>query len=279
MSTQSRIDAEARKDPETLEREIDQKRADIGHLVDALESKLSPGQLIDQALAYAKGNGGEFFGNLGTTLKANPVPTVLTSVGLVWLMLGQNRSPVPHRHGPSLGARLDGAGQRLQGAGQRLQGARYQLGEQVDALQERASRAGHDLADGLSHTGERLNARLHDAGDRLQQQSTQLKNNVQHLLEEQPLALAAVGVALGAVIGAALPSTRTEDRLLGATSDRLTGKARQMASGGLEKARAMGGELLDEVKGAASTHRAGPRPGSAPSVAPGDNLSGEMGRL
>src|SRR5690606_32437263 len=44
MSTQSRIDAEARKDPETLEREIDQKRSDINHLVEALESKLSPGQ-------------------------------------------------------------------------------------------------------------------------------------------------------------------------------------------------------------------------------------------
>ena len=27
------------------------------------------------------------------TVKANPVPTLLTSVGLVWLMTGQNRRP------------------------------------------------------------------------------------------------------------------------------------------------------------------------------------------
>lgn len=270
MSTQSRIDAEARKDPETLEREIDQKRADIGHLVDALESKLSPGQLIDQALAYAKGNGGEFFGNLGTTLKANPVPTVLTSVGLVWLMLGQNRIPAPHRQSLGLGERLDGAGQRLHTA-------RQKLGDRVDSLHDSASRAGHGLSDSFSHSAERLNAGLHDAGDALQRQGEQLKGNLQHLLHEQPLALAAVGVALGAVIGAALPATRTENRLLGPTSDRLTGKARQAASAGLAKARTAGEQILDGIKaeGAAGQGAVG----RGPAVPPGDNLAGELGRL
>lgn len=272
MSTQSRIDAEARKDPETLEREIDQKRADIGHLVDALESKLSPGQLIDQALAYAKGNGGEFFGNLGNTLKANPVPTVLTSVGLIWLMLGQNQSPAPRRHGLGLGERLDGLGSRLHGA-------RQQVGDGVDAVHDTASRVRHGVSESLTHTSERLHAGLHDASGRLQQQGAQLKDSVQHLLREQPLALAAAGVALGAVIGAALPVTRTENRLMGETGDRLTGKARQAASGGLEKARAMGEELLEEAKSAASAQRSHSEPGRTPPVAPGDNLSGELGRL
>lgn len=270
MSTQSRIDAEARKDPQTLEREIDQKRSDISHLVEALENKLSPGQLIDQALAYAKGNGGEFFSNLGTTLKANPVPTVLTSVGLVWLMLGQNRRPVTQRHGPGLGERLDGAGQRLHAA-------RQHLGQRVDSLHERASQAGHGLVDGLSHGGEQLSARMHDASDALQRQGQHLRGSLQHLLQEQPLALAAVGVALGAVVGAALPSTRTEDRLLGDTSDRLTGKARQMLSEGVEQVRRTGSELLDEATSRSANGQTAA--GATPRVAPGDNLSGELGRL
>lgn len=273
MSTQSRIDAEARKDPEILEQEIDQKRSDIGNLVDALESKLSPGQLIDQALSYAKGNGGEFFGNLGTTLKANPVPTVLTSVGLIWLMLGQNRTPAPSRHTVGLSDRLDDVGNRLQGA-------RQQVGGAVDALEDKASRVGHGVSDSLSHTSERLSSNLHDASDALQRQGENLKGGLQHLLQEQPLALAAVGVALGAVIGAALPTTRTENRLLGETSDRLTGKARQMAAEGLEKTRAIGEELLDKVKDEdAPADRDASARGNAPQVPPGDNLSGELGRL
>src|SRR3546814_12525543 len=91
MSTHNQVDVEAQKDPDTLEREIDQQRAEIGNIVHALESKLSPGQMIDTALGYAKGGGGEFLHNLTDTVKANPVPTLLTSVGLVWLMAGQNR--------------------------------------------------------------------------------------------------------------------------------------------------------------------------------------------
>lgn len=270
MSTQSRIDAEARKDPETLEREIDQKRSNIGNIVDALESKLSPGQLIDQALHYAKGNGGEFFGNLGNTLKANPVPTVLTSVGLIWLMVGQNRTPAPASHSHSAGI-----GERLGGVGSRLQGARQQVGGAAGSLHDKASEVKHGIADGLSHTGRRLSSGMHDASDALHWQSQNLKGGLQHMLHEQPLALAAMGVALGAVVGAALPATRTENRLLGETSDRLTGKAREMAAAGVEQTRAMGRDLLDEAKAsAAPADRSGSR-----TVPPGDNLSGELGRI
>ena len=105
MSTGSQINIEAQKDPAELEREIDQKRAEIGDIVHALENKLSPGELIDTALSYVKGGGGEFFTNLSNTAKANPVPTVLTSIGLLWLMAGQNRQPTApsSSSGPSLG--------------------------------------------------------------------------------------------------------------------------------------------------------------------------------
>src|SRR5690606_19716507 len=96
MSTGNQINAEAQKDPAVLEREIDQQRAEISDIVHALENKLSPGELIDTALGYVKGGSGEFFSNLSNTVKANPVPTVLTSIGLIWLMAGQNRQPRPH---------------------------------------------------------------------------------------------------------------------------------------------------------------------------------------
>ncbi|MFP3499986.1 DUF3618 domain-containing protein, partial [Pseudomonas sp. SIMBA_059] len=69
---------DAHKDPDLLEQEINARREHISDLVDALEQRLSPGQMVDRLLAYAKGNGGEFFQNLGTTLKNNPVPATLT---------------------------------------------------------------------------------------------------------------------------------------------------------------------------------------------------------
>ncbi len=45
----SELDIEAEKSPEQIEREIDAQRASIGNIVDQLESKFTPGQMIDQA--------------------------------------------------------------------------------------------------------------------------------------------------------------------------------------------------------------------------------------
>ena len=55
MSTRSRIEMESHKDPHTLEREIDTKRAEIRGAVEALEHKLSPGELFERALEVAPG--------------------------------------------------------------------------------------------------------------------------------------------------------------------------------------------------------------------------------
>jgi beta-lactamase regulating signal transducer with metallopeptidase domain len=50
-----------------------------------------------------------------------------------------------------------------------------------------------------------------------QAQAQRAREGFNTLLEEQPLVLGAFGVALGAIIGAALPSTEQEDRLVGDT--------------------------------------------------------------
>lgn len=87
----SEFELESEKSPEAIEREIDAQRASIGNIVDALESKFTPGQMFDQAWGVMQGNGTAFLSNLGTSVRNNPVPAVLTSVGLLWLMMSQNR--------------------------------------------------------------------------------------------------------------------------------------------------------------------------------------------
>jgi hypothetical protein len=53
--------------------------------------------------------------------------------------------------------------------------------------------------------------------------------NVSDLFESQPLALGAIGVALGAGLAASLPITSTETKLLGEASANLQGAARDVA--------------------------------------------------
>lgn len=222
MSTQSRIAAEAQKDPETLEREIDQQRESISSIVHELENKLSPGELLDRVLRYAKGNGGEFFGNLSETVKANPVPTLLTALGLTWLMMGQNRSAPASGH--AAGAK-----------------------RQAQHLKDKAGQLRDELGSNWDSTRQRLSDSSHQAADTLRHQAERARDGVEHMLAEQPLALGAIGIAVGALLGAALPPTREEDRLLGETSDRVTDKAKALAEEGYAKASEVSQELSREV--------------------------------
>jgi hypothetical protein len=67
-------------------------------------------------------------------------------------------------------------------------------------------------------------------------------------LQEQPLVLAGLGLALGAAVGAVLPSTRTEDELMGETSDALKEGVATTAEEQLEKGKAVAGKAWDEAK-------------------------------
>ena len=72
-----------------IEREVKQERAHVERTLDELQERLSPGQLVDQAMAFLRGSGGaDFMRNLGDAVKQNPVPLALMGVGLAWMMLG-----------------------------------------------------------------------------------------------------------------------------------------------------------------------------------------------
>lgn len=256
MSTQSRIDAESHKSPEALEREIDQQRANIGNIVDALENKLSPGQWVDQALKYSKDNGGEFITNLGVTLKNNPVPTVLTSIGLAWLMLGQNRPPRPTyamgEFGGGVGSGLRDAAQGVKGtvrhAVDAVAGAVDSAKETVQHGRDVASEKADHLSEEFGSVRQTVSDRSHQAVDALRHQADSLRGGFDYLLREQPLAVAAMGIALGALLGSALPATSQENRLMGEASDHLADEAKRLAQQGYEKVAEAGKSAVEEFK-------------------------------
>ena len=249
--------SDSEKSPETLEREIDAQRSSISNIVDALESKFSAGQLLDQALSYTKGNGGEFFGNLGNTIKANPVPTVLTSVGLLWLMMGQNS----RNHSATAGASsLGHLGEQISSvahtvtdtfndAKSRIGDTAQRMKEKAAQVTDKASHLGEKATQTLSETGQTLNSSSDHVTDTLQQQARKAQSGLDYMLREQPLAVAAIGIALGAVIGAALPSTDRENRIMGQASDDLTEKAKSLASEGYEKVSQFGKEAVGQPSG------------------------------
>lgn len=79
-----------RENPRELEERANETRSEINRTLSQIENHFSPSQMIDQAMGLFRNNGGEMANNLGRTVRDNPVPMILTGVGLAWMALSQN---------------------------------------------------------------------------------------------------------------------------------------------------------------------------------------------
>lgn len=303
MNSRDTNSADSRKDPSTLEKEAAQVRNRLGHNIEELGDRLSPGDLVDQALGFAGEHGGEFGRNLGRQMKNNPLPLLLTGIGMTWLLASSNRPPQPRyesdydydpdyaydtdpsypysartgqRHrvgttaytdgaddGDSLGDKAD---QAKQTAKSKLGDAKSKIGDARDKLSSsaqsakakikgKAGAAGSTMSDQADAAGSAMGDARHavqakgrDAyyatrsGARGAYAATRsgaetVSDTFTRMLEEQPLAVGALGVALGAALGGLLPRTRQEDEFMGDTRDQLVEKGKSMAADTYEDAR------------------------------------------
>jgi hypothetical protein len=70
-------------------------------------------------------------------------------------------------------------------------------------------------------------------------------------MQEEPLVVAGLGIALGALVGALLPATDIENRAMGEASDRLKSGAREAAREQWERGKDIAEDGWDEAKDAA----------------------------
>lgn len=81
-------------DSGSIERNLDQTRARLGSHLSELQGRLSPGQVLDDLVRYFRGQEGADFGrSLLSSVRANPLPTAVTGIGLTWLMAATPRQP------------------------------------------------------------------------------------------------------------------------------------------------------------------------------------------
>jgi hypothetical protein len=212
------------KDPAQLEQDIDRTRASLGRTVDELEHRLSPGELVDQAIGMAREHGGEFATNLGRSVKNNPIPMLLTSVGLAWMMASSNEPR----------ARTGDAAVHPRGS--------------KESLSSKARSAGASVSGSARQARQRVGDTVGTAGERVRSGADRARSGFEHMLEEQPLVLGAMGVALGAALGAAFPRTESEDRLMGDARDSLVDQAKEKASEAYDEARDRAGDAAAAVQ-------------------------------
>lgn len=192
------------KSPERLEHEVDQARARLGRTVSELSDRLSPGEMIDQALGMAREHGGEFGRNLGAQVKNNPMPIILTSIGISWMMMSSGHNGAAHAYDKSdTGTDKDGRSFK-------------------DALGDTAAKS----RDKAAAVGDRV----HDAAVNVKESAQNARESLVQFYRDQPLLAGSVGIAIGAALGALVPPTHMEDDMFGEASDRSVDSAKFKAA-------------------------------------------------
>jgi hypothetical protein len=148
-------------------------------------------------------------------------------------------------------------GHRVQeGASHLVEGAQGVAHDATDTVSHFAQDAGHRVAE---VAGGARDAAMHFAGDaRVRgqrvvrgagRQIMRAERGIESTLRENPLALGAVAIAIGAAIGLSLPHTRVEDEWMGDTKERLLHQAEGMAGQAIHKAEEAVGQLTAGDKG------------------------------
>ena len=233
--------------PDEILAEIDRTRGEMDRTLSAIEHRLTPGQLVDQSIDYLRNSGAsEFVQNLGGAAKHNPLPVALVGIGLTWLM-ALGRQPAQHQGYLGYGSESTGPGIRekaggiAQGVSERAGSAKQQLGEKMGSMRDRAGQ--------MTETA--------------REQLQRARGGVDYLVNEQPLALGAIGLAIGALFGGVTPRTRKEEEMMGEASRNLIEKTKEAGSEQMEKAKATAREMAEDVKAAAQASQTRKEPQSS----------------
>jgi ElaB/YqjD/DUF883 family membrane-anchored ribosome-binding protein len=206
-----RTNGNGTRHPEEILAEIERTRSEMDRTLGTIEQRLTPGQLLDQGMHYLKTSGaGDYVRNLRGSVSSNPLPIALVGVGLAWLMAA-DRMDRTRPSDPAEGTTSEGLKQR---AASTLSGMK----DSASSMQQRASGA---MASGRE--------KLDQTARMARENAQRLGASYDRMVHEQPLALGAVGLAIGAVLAASLPRTRAEEELLSGSRESIADKAAEAA--------------------------------------------------
>ncbi|MFN3932182.1 MAG: DUF3618 domain-containing protein [Brevundimonas sp.] len=255
-----------------LERDLEHDRAHLRETLGALEDKMSPGRLLDEAMAHFNTGPKAFASDLTSQIRDNPMPALLTGVGLAWLMMSNGKASAsgangkaPDGKGYAAGLELDDyhawqEHDRLQQAewacvrlesetpeahARRLDEARAaalglgrdpqedhegfssRVRHAADSVKQKGASARDKLKHAAGSAMHGVSSAAHHASDGLKSAASSTKGGVGsavssglQLHESNPIATAAIGVAIGALFGAAIPLSRKEEEVLGDVADK-----------------------------------------------------------
>jgi hypothetical protein len=195
----------------------------------------------------------DFVRDLGDAARKNPISAALIGMGAVWLLTGG-------RTAERVGDLVRGAGfDRIpEATGNALDAARSTLRSGSESVSKGVSSATETLRDAGSVGLDRVARTSSEVADKAYGYAQNIpdaggalfntaRENLSELFRTQPLALGAVGLAIGAGIAAALPATDLEAEYFGEASDKFKEQAADFASDQVSRAATVAEDVVAAV--------------------------------
>lgn len=264
------------KPPAEIRADIARTRAGMTETVSSIQERLDPNRLKAEARGAVEdatiGRVRRMARTVGDeaqrartgvmdTIRSNPIPAAMVAVGLGWLVMERSSGRAertvtytpPRRYYPEARERAmvppvgrgtiaeRPTGERV---GETVEHARARVGEMAEQTRARVgetagrvSETAEEARARVSHLAGEAQAEFEELGAEARERYDRTRGRLTELFEDSPLAVGAMALAAGALVGLAIPETRQERRTLGPARDRLMERAREEVSEAAERAR------------------------------------------
>jgi len=239
-----------------IQQEIERTRGEMAGTLQAIEDKLSPRQLLNQAVDTMRELTSDR-SRLGAAMRDNPIPLLIIGLGVGWLAFsGGRRAEARPARGSEAGDLASGwavgkgeadfaSAAGVAGSGYGAEGGSgygAETGAESGPMSE-AGRAAALLRGRAQQVAGQARQNLQRAGDVTRQRMSEwgrsagdVANQSWEAYQEHPLTVGVAAVVVGAAIGAMLPRTPVEGRMLGGAVEDMVSRARET-----------GNELIDRA--------------------------------
>lgn len=138
------------------------------------------------------------------------------------------------------------------------------VGRKAEEARSKAAHAGDQIREKAFHAGEQVKQKAQQMGSeaagygrqakhRVVNQGRTAKKGVSSFLESNPLAVAGIALGAGAIVGAAIPTSRYEDERMGPKRDEVFDRAREAGREQLHKVKSVAKQATEEAIETAKT--------------------------
>jgi hypothetical protein len=219
--------------------EIEDTRLEMGDTLSELGNRLEPGRLVDQAKENVReatiGRVEETAKGVSTmvmeTIRKNPIPAAIAGAGLALLWVNRSNG---NGNGNGYSDAYRGNGYRGEQSG----------GMDVSKVGDVASGIGQNVGQTVGQVGETAGHVTGEVIQRGRQTVDQVGWRLDNFMQASPLAMGAIALGAGAVVGALVPETQQERQVLGEASQKIGTTVRDTVGQVTQKAE----ETLDQAE-------------------------------